>query len=167
MLEFDLPEGERDSHGRRNSSAWIDPNHPTVDRATDIVTGLIKQMRVEEGTSVLVLGDSTTTFCIDRVTWSEEAWDYLYDWETLEKMQTEVLKATGVKLYHYGVSGTSFDSRSNFEWCLHKARLRGSYDAILLIGGWNQRTYGESIQEREEYLELMVTSFIDACKAPP
>ena len=165
MLDFVLPEGETTENGRTASSAWLDCNHPTIDRATDIVTSLITQMGLDAGSSVLVLGDSTTSFCIDRVTWNEESRDYEYNWEMLDKMQKEVLSATGVVLHHYGVSGSSFDSRSNFEWCLHKARMKGSYDHILLIGGWNQTAWGDTVQEKEDYLGSMVTSFIDACKA--
>ena len=174
MLAFTLPAGEQTERGRTKAKKfWRDSNHPKLNRATDIVTRLVKQMGLEKGSRVLLLGDSTTSHCIDR----QHGWHnnrHVYSYEARNTMQQDVLTATGIEVHHFGVSTTSFEGYDNFFVWLENAVERNKddtpYDAILLIGGWNQTLGGwnriaNSKQEMVTYLEPILTAFTDACEA--
>lgn len=164
MLSFTLPKGQRTEKGRAKAKhSWVDPNHPNLDGATDIVTSLIQQTGLTGG-RVLLLGDSTSTHCIDR----QSGWEYgryIYNWSARDSMQERVLLATGVEVHHYGVSGTSFEGDDNFGSWLDRAVQTNAYDAILLVGGWNQKAGGaRSKQGVVDYLQPILQDFTERCK---
>jgi len=156
MLQFNLPKGECSKSGRKSSARWHDCNHPKLDGAIDIVSRLVLQMGVPQGGRVLVLGDSTSTHCIDRQSW--------YPDHVRVKMQESVLRWTGVNIVHRGVSGTSFTGRNSFHSVLADLEATGEYDAVLLIGGWNQKVWDfKSAKDIGGYFTPVLSSFTAAC----
>ena len=168
MLQFELPKDERTPDGRNNPAIWADPDHPRLMKACDIIIRLIvqmKQMGLAEGSNVLILGDSTTTHCIDRQTGRKENGSYNYCYDTRHKMHTHVLDKTGVSICHNGSSGSSFEGCNNFTSWLWKSRNIATVDAILLIGGWNQSTLSATTpKQMKDYLEPILRDFTVACK---
>lgn len=173
MLSFTLPRGETTRKGRSKAKTiWHDPNHPKLDRATDIIINLINQTNLR-GKRVLLLGDSTTTHCIDRQNDYDARGNWVrwrnYDMAVREAMQQRVLAATGVELHHFGESGTSFEGRNNFGYWLERALderriVHNTFDAILLVGGWNHEVKPNLFREEmAEELEPILTAFTKKC----
>lgn len=173
MLPFELPVGQGTKYGRARASAtWFDPNHPRLDLATDIVCGLIKKMEMKRGDKVLLLGDSTISYCIDSYSgeYVGNRWVSHYDYAAREAMVAKILAKTGVHLYHYGVSGSAFGGRNGFQASLNRATKNShEYQAILLVGGWNEAhqslRWMSDLRAVKQYLKPMLTEFTTACKA--
>ena len=115
---------------------WSDPVHPRATLVEDLLVGWIRQIQRASHRKVcrvVVVGDSTTAHCFD-------SW---YATTTVGGLARRVERRTGLDKYGLwigSVSGTHFTSRrAPFAEQIRNAVDGGwTYDAVLLVGGWNQ-----------------------------
>jgi hypothetical protein len=110
---------------------WYDNVHPKEDLVEDLVVGWVRRICAIHPTTVslLLVGDSTTAYCFDRERGIK-----------LADLAKKIKQRTGVRVWFFSVSGTSFTGEDNFTDQIEKATADDwTYDAVLLVGGWNQR----------------------------
>jgi hypothetical protein len=109
---------------------WHDSVHPKARLVEDIIVGWIRDIQQHQPTteSVLLVGDSTTAHCFDRTGEISS-----------KNLAFKVKQRTGVNIWIGSISGRSFTERNNFteqiQWATSE---KYRYDAVLLVGGWNQ-----------------------------
>lgn len=133
MLPF-LSEGYDKFYSR---TKWFDPNHPDVDAVVEILINLTSNANFPSNASVLVLGDSTLSYCYSyyKLEYTDEEREKIKS-----AIESRVYDATGTKISLYAVPDTSFTSYNCFyyKWWQAVGIHKQSFDAILLVGGWNQ-----------------------------
>ena len=109
---------------------WHDDVHPTACLVEDLVVGWVRKiLRQQPNTaSVLLIGDSTTAYCFDRVCEISKG-----------DLAHRIKCRTGVTTWFESISGTKFTRWGNFEFQLSQGTYGGyTSDAVSLVGGWNQ-----------------------------
>jgi hypothetical protein len=115
-----------------SKKAWYDRNHPKVDAAVDLVSHLVLEAKLAKESWALIIGDSTSSYCVK---WEDTSRKTFAD---------AVFRQTGVHIRFEAESGTHFSSGygKSFLAQAEKATAFGypmnSYDAVILIGGWNE-----------------------------
>jgi hypothetical protein len=136
-----------------NKKTWYDRNHPKYEAAVDLVSHLVLETGLQRGAWALIIGDSTSSFFLRM---ENETF-------TRNTFANEVRKITGVNIMFSAISGTHFSSPwdRSFLGQAKKATDRypiNSYNAVILIGGWNEEsnwTFSpEYIREKVEELTL-------------
>ncbi len=114
---------------RARNERWHDADHPRAAEAADIVGDLLRFAQLPAQSSVLVIGDSTTAFCYDRK----------FDARPGELARVVEANA-GVIPFFQAVSGSHFGSYNGsfLQQTDLSAQRQWRYDAVLLIGGWNE-----------------------------
>jgi hypothetical protein len=130
-----------------NSEGWYDDCHPKASVVAELISTLINDMIINNSKikSILVIGDSTTAFCVDK------ARDRVRRL-TLVNLIRSRLELTDIDVFIPSISGSSFTSFGwNWKTKMHDLNTsfivqieRGTqggylFDAVLLIGGWNQK----------------------------
>jgi hypothetical protein len=98
----------------------------------DLVVGWVREIQqLRPNTkSVLLVGDSTTAYCFDRM-----------NEITARELAARVERRTGVYIWFTSVTGSSF---TNSWWSAFVCQIEGvanwnyRFNAVLLVGGWNQ-----------------------------
>ncbi len=114
---------------RARKERWHDADHPAAAEAADIVGSLLRFAQLPAHSSVLIIGDSTTAFCYDRA------------FDTRPGDLARVVEAnTCISPFFQAVSGSHFGSYSDsfLQQTDLSAQRRWRYDAVLLVGGWNE-----------------------------
>jgi hypothetical protein len=116
---------------------WYDTNHPRAELALKLVRDLLAQTKLAPASRVLLLGDSTTAYCVDT---QQEL--------SARAFETAILIETGYHLTFFPVSGSRFESTwkivdgvwvmTGFSERARVAMAAQQFDAVLLVGGWNQ-----------------------------
>ena len=144
---------------------WFDQYHP---KAELVIKMLIEWINAIKSTSskkieyVLIVGDSTVAECIKYEAWREG--DGVIEKDDLISI---VKKETGVTLCIFAKCGTYFTKykkKHDFVYqCKQAVRMikNKTYDAVLLVGGWNQ-VYSTNRKKLIAALDEFHTSAVSA-----
>lgn len=155
------------SHTAIDKKNWYDADHAKSSYVVNMLVELITHSQITKESTVLVIGDSTTAYCVDRKRDT-----------TFGALSREIEKRTGVKLQFQSISGSSFTSG---QWVKEKSGdwhhtstsfatqvINGTtdgwtYDFVLLIGGWNEEfNHWFSPEYIEREVTMLTTTCIDA-----
>jgi len=115
---------------------WFDMQHPKPELVERILVDwitMIKETNPKIG-HILLVGDSTIGGCIGSFEGAIKR----------KELESRIYDRTSVRLYIFAVNGSAFTEYDNFVFQCDKAKrlLNGeTYDAVLLVGGWNQPWY--------------------------
>jgi len=144
---------------------WFDNNHPKGDYCGEYIVGpmihtIMKKLKLDK-INIAIVGDSTTAHCLDELRKKKK-----YGLSQLVQglnnyKQTNKLAKNSIKCKYYSQSGTSFNEEykyGSFHQQAKKALERHTlkkYDAVLLIGGWNndrhKKFYASYDEQSEEW----------------
>ena len=137
-----IPWSDNFSSSRSSPESWFDQYHPKAELVIEMLVewiSTIKNISSKKIEYVLLVGDSTVAECIKYDSWYEG--DGVIEKDNLVSI---VKKESGVTLDIFAKSGTAFTKYKNkhdFVYQCKRAKhliKENKYDAVLLVGGWNQ-----------------------------